>query len=65
MAALFIAAKYEEIYPPPLKDFIEITQKSYSKAEVLNMEGVIMCALNFSLTVPSALRFFERYSKLS
>lgn len=25
ISALFIAAKYEEIYPPPLKDFVDMT----------------------------------------
>lgn len=64
ITALFISAKYEEIYPPPLKDFSEMTQKTYSKAEILQMEGNIVCALKFNLTVPSAYRFLERYSRV-
>ena len=31
VAALFIASKYEEIYPPELKDFIYITDRAYTK----------------------------------
>lgn len=62
VTALFIAAKYEEIYPPPLKDFSEITQRAYTKTEILQMEGNIVCALKFNLTVPSSMRFLERYS---
>ena len=31
VTALFIASKYEEIYPPELKDFIYITDRAYSK----------------------------------
>jgi len=64
ITALFISAKYEEIYPPPLKDFSEMTQKTYSKADILQMEGNIVCALKFNLTVPSAYRFLERYSRV-
>jgi G2/mitotic-specific cyclin-B, other len=64
VTALFISAKYEEIYPPPLKDFVELTQKAYSKTEVLTMEGNIVNSLKFNLTVPSSLRFLERYSRV-
>jgi len=31
VTALLIASKYEEIYPPELKDFVYITDKAYSK----------------------------------
>jgi cyclin B len=64
IAALFLASKYEEIYPPQLRDFIEVTDRSYSKYELLEMESKIVGALNFSLTVPSTLRFLERYARL-
>lgn len=31
VTALFIASKYEEIYPPELKDFVYITDRAYTK----------------------------------
>jgi cyclin B len=31
VSALLIASKYEEIYPPELKDFVYITDRAYSK----------------------------------
>lgn len=31
VTALMIAAKYEEIYPPEVKDFVFITDKAYMK----------------------------------
>lgn len=62
VASFFIATKYEEIYPPPLLDFAEITQMTFSPSDILEMEGKIICVLNFSLTVPSSLRFLERYT---
>jgi len=42
VGALFIACKYEEIYPPDLKDFVYITDNAYSKSDVLEMEGLIL-----------------------
>ena len=61
---MFIASKYEEIYPPDLRDFVYVTDKAYTKREILNMEGRICRALNFNFTVSSSLLYLERYSKL-
>lgn len=47
IAALFIASKYEEIYPPNIKEYIEVTDHSYSKSDVMEMEGKILSALSF------------------
>ena len=33
-AALFLAAKYEEIYPPTIKQFIYLTDDSYTDDQV-------------------------------
>ena len=35
VSALLIACKYEEIYPPELKDFVFITDHAYTKEDVL------------------------------
>lgn len=40
--ALFISSKYEEIYPPDIGEFVYITDDSYSKLQILNMEKVIL-----------------------
>jgi len=44
---MFIASKYEEIYPPNIKDYIEITDKAYTKYDVLEMEAKIINFVNF------------------
>lgn len=38
VAALLIATKYEEIYPPNVKDFIYITKNAYTSEMILDME---------------------------
>ena len=38
VAALLIATKYEEIYPPTVKDFIYLTDNTYTKEKILQME---------------------------
>ena len=62
---MLIACKYEEIYAPEVKDFVYVTDKAYSREEVLDIEGKILQSLEFNLTTTSSLRFLERYSKLS
>jgi cyclin B len=64
VSALLIACKYEEIYPPELKDFVYITDRAYSKEDVLQMEFLILSTLSFDLTVPTSFRFLERYMRI-
>lgn len=40
--ALFIASKYEEIYPPEIMEFVYITDDSYTKYQILNMEKFLL-----------------------
>jgi G2/mitotic-specific cyclin-B, other len=64
VSSLLIASKYEEIYPPELKDFVYITDRAYTKQDVLEMEFLILNTLSFDITFPTSLRFLERYMKL-
>ncbi|KAJ9593973.1 hypothetical protein L9F63_014614 [Diploptera punctata] len=61
-AAMFIASKYEEIYPPDVKEFVYITDDTYSKKQVLRMEHLILKVLAFDLSVPTPLSFITVYS---
>ena len=60
-AAMFIAAKYEEIYPPDVGEFVYITDDTYTKKQVLRMEHLILRVLSFDLTVPTPLIFLMEY----
>lgn len=57
VATLFLAAKYEEIYPPELRDFLAVSENKFTKKTVLQMEKDILHVLNFRITSPSAYRF--------
>jgi G2/mitotic-specific cyclin-B, other len=61
---LLIACKYEEIYPPELKDFVFITDRAYTKEDVLQMEFLILSSLSFDLSFPTCFRFLERYMRM-
>jgi hypothetical protein len=53
ICAMLISTKYEEIYPPEIRDFIHITERAYTKDQVLKMEVDMLNTLEFSITVPS------------
>lgn len=69
VAAMFIASKYEEIYPPNLYQFVEVTDHTYSDRQICQMEQEILKTLNFRITVPTVVYFlrqifaFNKFSK--
>ncbi len=60
-AAMVIAAKYEEIYAPEIRDFIYITDRQYNKDSILKMESKILAALQFDILSASSFIFLERF----
>jgi hypothetical protein len=62
VTAMLIACKYEEIYAPEVRDFVYITDKAYTKEEILQMENEMLAALNYNVTVPSSFRYLEVYN---
>ena len=64
VTALLIACKYEEIYPPEVRDCVYITDRAYLRQQVLDMEQDILSKLEFRITVPTAYPFLCRYLDL-
>jgi hypothetical protein len=59
---MWIAAKYNEIYPPELDDFVYIAADTYSKKSFLRMEADVLSVLNFELSKPTTKTFLMHYS---
>lgn len=53
----FFPRKYEEIYPPDVREFVYITDDTYTKKQVIRMEHLILKVLSFDLSVPTPLTF--------
>lgn len=63
VTAMFIASKYEELFPPDIDDFVYITDDTYKKKQILDMEKQIVKVLDFHLGKPLPTHFLRRYSK--
>ena len=59
VTSMLIASKYEDIYPPEIKDFIFMTDNAYTKEELLKMENDILDKIQFNMTYPTSFRFLE------
>lgn len=62
-AALFLAAKYEEINCPTLKDIIYMLDNAYTKEDIIKAEKFMIDALQFEIGWPGPMSFLRRISK--
>ncbi|XP_068181780.1 cyclin-A2 [Antennarius striatus] len=60
-AAMLLASKFEEIYPPEVAEFVYITDDTYTKKQVLRMEHLVLKVLSFDLAAPTIIQFLTQY----
>ena len=63
VTAMLLASKYEEIWAPEVRDFVYISDKAYTRNQILVMERDMLNTLNFKLSVPTAYPFLCRFIK--
>ncbi|KAF2310223.1 hypothetical protein GH714_007281 [Hevea brasiliensis] len=61
VTAMLLACKYEEVSVPVVEDLILISDKAYSRKEVLDMEKLMVTTLQFNLSVPTPYVFMRRF----
>ncbi|CAL5196780.1 unnamed protein product [Lathyrus oleraceus] len=61
VASIMIASKYEEICAPQVEEFCYITDNTYFKEEVLQMESTVLNFLKFEMTTPTIKCFLRRF----
>ncbi|XP_028604775.2 G2/mitotic-specific cyclin-B1 isoform X2 [Podarcis muralis] len=64
VTAMFVASKYEEMYPPEIGDFAFVTDNTYTNVQIRQMEMKILRSLDFNLGRPLPLHFLRRASKI-
>lgn len=63
VTALFIATKYEELFPPAIGDFVFITDDTYTGREIRQMELQMLKSIDYNLSRPLPIHFLRRFSK--
>ncbi|XP_074528445.1 cyclin-A1 [Halichoeres trimaculatus] len=63
-AALMIAAKYEEISPPELSEFVYTTDSTYTQKQLVRMEKVFLQVLAFKLAAPTINQFLCLFTSI-
>ncbi|XP_022867393.1 cyclin-A1-4-like [Olea europaea var. sylvestris] len=61
VACMMIASKYEEICAPQVEEFCYITDNTYFKDEVLQMESAVLNFLKFEMTAPTTKCFLRTF----
>lgn len=61
-AVLFLAAKYEEVWPPMATRFGE---RRFTLSEIILTEQAILKALDYKITIPTAIDYVRRFIKVA
>jgi hypothetical protein len=62
ITCLWLAAKYEEVHPPPASELVSMTESTYSVKQVLAMECKVLAALEFSMGAPTPEHFLDCFA---
>ncbi|KAL3351626.1 hypothetical protein AABB24_019950 [Solanum stoloniferum] len=65
VSSMLIAAKYEEIKPPNVEDFAYITDNTFTKKDVVNMEASVLQSLKFEMGNPTTKTFLGRFTRIA
>ncbi|KAF8103373.1 hypothetical protein N665_0188s0310 [Sinapis alba] len=61
ITCMLIASKYEEIYAPRIEEFCIITDNTYTRDEVLEMESQVLKHFSFQIYTPTSKTFLRRF----
>ncbi|KAK6100386.1 Cyclin N-terminal domain family protein [Brugia pahangi] len=64
-AALLLAAKFEEIYPPEVKEFARITAYTFHETEIIRMERIVFARVEYQLLAPTSWWFASRLVRMA
>ena len=62
---MYIACKYEEIYPVKISEFVYINDGSCTQNDIVKMENVVLNILGFDLSSPTSEQFVSHFVNVS
>lgn len=64
VTAMMVAAKFEEMYPPEVSDFVYVTGNSFSIEDIRVFEWKLLSGTGFFCSLPTPIVFLRRFSRL-
>ncbi|XP_047312535.1 putative cyclin-A3-1 [Impatiens glandulifera] len=64
VTCILIASKYGELRPPNVEEFCYVTDNTYRKDEVMNMEKEVVKVLNFEMGNPTVMTFLRTFNRI-
>uniref|UniRef100_A0A915PJ08 Cyclin N-terminal domain-containing protein n=1 Tax=Setaria digitata TaxID=48799 RepID=A0A915PJ08_9BILA len=64
-ASLLLASKFEEIYPPEVKEFARITAYTFHESEIIRMERIVFARVEYQLFAPTSWWFASRLVRMA
>ncbi|CAA0807444.1 Putative cyclin-A3-1 [Striga hermonthica] len=65
VSCMLVASKHEEIKPPHIEDFCYMTDNTYTKDEVVNMEREVLKMLDFEMGNPTSKTFLRIFTRVA
>jgi len=62
---MWIASKYHEIYPPLASDLVHLSDRAFTKDEIIQMECQICDTLSYKFSIPNAFQFLDRFTEVA
>jgi len=63
--SMWIASKYHEIYPPLASDLVHLSDRAFTKDEIILMECQICDTLSYNFSIPNAFQFLDRFTEVA
>ena len=61
---MMIASKFEEIYPPDAEEFAYVTADTYSVADILKMERMVLKVAKFKVAIPTIQQYLSIFHQV-
>jgi len=65
LSCILIAAKFEEVFPPAVDDFVYISDNAYQRQDIIDMEHNVLTTLEYNLAAATEKNFLRRYQRAS
>jgi len=63
--SIWIASKYHEIYPPLASDLVHLSDRAFTKDDIIAMECRICETLSYKFSIPNAFQFLDRFTEVA